>query len=218
MPQCWKVRSRLVFSGQPYAEPEGLPQIEDGLPSFGSLLIVEALNQLFRAASHRRTIAADRVSKEEVGDRVADRTRRLWSRAWRRPRQVDQAVAAEPCMFGDHLLAKLCKAVEWKRLAGKLDTARGSPNPRAPRRRKSRFLTTLHSSLGVDVGSVLLGIGRAWKDEVGLPSAIVAVMADIDLVCVSSRSAGISSAPSNNKRSGLAASMSASRLPAHNPG
>src|SRR5438034_9184205 len=71
-------------------------------PSLRRLLELDALHQLLGAALHRRAVAADGVGEEEVGDRVADRDLGLRGKLRRRPRQVDEPVAAELGIVRNH--------------------------------------------------------------------------------------------------------------------
>src|SRR4051812_2757180 len=114
----------------PRKEPWLLPSQEHSpIYSLRRLLELDAADQLFRAAPHRRAGAADRVGQVEVDDRVADRPARLSAEFGRRPWQVDQRIApAELGKFLDHGGAQLVEAVELELLAGKLaDGAQDRP-------------------------------------------------------------------------------------------
>ena len=83
--------------------------------------------------------------------------------------------------LGDHRRAELVEAVERQRLADQVgQRAEDGPVLARVARREGGALAALHPALDVDVGAVLLGIGRARQDQVGLRRALVAMMADID--------------------------------------
>src|SRR5690348_8314950 len=108
-------------SGSPPHELRSLGGAQDcDYPSLRRLLIMKAAHQLFGALPHGWAVSANCVGQEEVCDRITDRSFGLGVELGRRPWQVDQAVAAELRIFGDHLLAELGEAVERQCLSGEL--------------------------------------------------------------------------------------------------
>ena len=168
-----------------------------------------AMDQLCRAALHRRAGAADRVGQVEILDRIGDRAPSAPCASSLGGAQpiVDEPVAAElPALSADHRGAELVEAVERQRLAEQVGQARGrssSPRARRPAGTTAFSLRCTRPS-SVDVGAVLFGIGRAGQDDVGGMRALVAMMADIDLEASSAKFVkSTSSAPSRNSSFGL---------------
>jgi hypothetical protein len=113
---------------------------------------------------------------------VADRAGRLAGELRRRPRHVDQPLAAEHREFCAHPLPHLAEIIEGQRIAEQVaDGTEDRPILTRFARGKSGLLAPLHPAFEIDIGAMLFSVGGGRQHQVGMARAIVPVMADIHL-------------------------------------